>query len=129
MKASLPVLYNCDRCPAYCCTYARIIVTPADIRRLARRFGITPERARERFTKRGDSDRERVLRHQQDTIFGTACRFLDVETRRCTVYEHRPSICREHPGGRRCGYYDFLKYERAMQDDPDLVVTAWVADV
>ena len=122
----LPVLYNCDVCPAYCCSYARIIVDDADIARLARRFGITPERARERFTKAGDEAGERVLRHKADRIFDTICRFLDSETRRCTVYEHRPSICRDHPGKRRCGYYDFLMYERDMQEDPTLNVTAWV---
>lgn len=123
----LPVLYDCDACPAYCCSYARIIVDARDIARLAKRFGITPERARVRFTKAGDEPGERVLRHQGDAIFDTVCRFLDTETRRCTVYEARPSICRDHPGKRRCGYYDFLMYEREMQEDDTLNVTAWVS--
>ena len=38
-----------------------------------------------------------------------------------TVYEARPAICRDFPGGRRCGYYDFLKFERHHQDDPDFI--------
>ena len=25
------------------------------------------------------------------------CRFLDAQTRRCTVYEKRPNTCRKHP--------------------------------
>lgn len=122
----LPVLYDCDRCPAYCCSYARIIVDDADIARLAEGLGIDPERARARFTKRGDEPDERVLRHKGDHLFDTVCRFLDSDTRQCTIYEHRPSICREHPGKRRCGYYDFLEYEREMQEDDTLNVVAWV---
>lgn len=33
------------------------------------------------------------------------CQFLDAKTRRCTVYEQRPSTCRSHPQvGPRPGY-------------------------
>lgn len=128
MSTQLPVFYNCDKCPAYCCTYARIIVTDSDIARMARRFKITPATAKERFTKPGYEPGERVLRHRSDAIFQTACRFLDAETRRCTIYEHRPEVCRDFPGTTRCGYYDFLSFERRAQEDPDLVVSAWVAE-
>lgn len=128
MGASLPVFYNCDACPAYCCTYPRIAVSDADVRRLARHFGLSFEQARQRFTKKGEEPGERVLRHRKDTIFRTACRFLDQETRRCTVYEHRPRACRAYPGAVRCGYYDFLSFERRIQEDPERDVVAWVAD-
>ena len=47
--------------------------------------------------------------------------FLDLKTRRCTVYEARPAVCRDYPDRPRCGYYDFLKWEREFQDDPDFV--------
>ena len=124
----LPVLYDCSRCPAYCCTYARIGVTPRDIARLAARFAVTVEEATRRFTQKGYEKGERILRHRKDEIFGTACRFLDKETRKCTIYEHRPSICRAYPATRRCGYYEFLKFERNAQEDPELAVTAWVYD-
>ena len=63
----------------------------------------------------------RVLRHQKDEIFGTACQFLDLETRQCTIYDGRPEICREYPGGVRCGFYDFLMAERSSQNDPEYV--------
>ncbi len=129
MARRLPVLYNCARCSAFCCTYPRIPVTERDVARLARRFDLDVDVARRRFTKKGAEPRERVLRHRQDEIFQTACRFLDPETRRCTVYEHRPAACRAYPGTGRCGYYDFLAAERRRQEDPDLVITAWVADV
>src|SRR5215469_10121316 len=38
---TLRVLYNCDKCPSYCCSYVLIGVYAADIRRLARHFGIS----------------------------------------------------------------------------------------
>jgi hypothetical protein len=33
-------------------------------------------------------------------------------------------VCRDYPNGSRCGYYDFLKFERKHQDDPDFVPSA-----
>jgi hypothetical protein len=37
------------------------------------------------------------------------------------VYEHRPRICRKFPGTVRCGYYDFLTFERRAQNDPEYI--------
>jgi Fe-S-cluster containining protein len=115
--------YNCSNCPAYCCTYDFIEVTAADLARLARAFDLPQAEAERRFTKRErvDGREVRVMRHQRDEIFGTACRFLDLETRGCTIYESRPAICRSYPGTGRCGFYDFLCSERRSQDDPDYV--------
>jgi Fe-S-cluster containining protein len=111
--------YNCAKCPAYCCTYPRTAVTDADIRRLSKGLDKSVTYVREKYTKVVDG--ERVLRHKQDEIFETCCRFLDVETRQCTVYDHRPSICRRYPGKVRCGYYDFLTFERQAQGDPEYI--------
>jgi len=113
--------YNCDRCPSYCCTYPRICVTKRDIKRLAKHFDLSLEVAAERFTKKGHEKGEVVLRHQEDEHFGTACRFLHSEERHCTIYEARPTICRDFPGTRRCGYYDFLSFERRALEDPDYI--------
>ena len=129
MGAKLPVFFNCAKCPGYCCTYAHIPVSEHDIKRLARRFEISPAEARERFTKPADDGDGRMMRHRTDNIFQTACRFLSTDTRRCTVYEHRPHACRAYPGTSRCGYYDFLSNERSRQEEDDLVITAWVADL
>jgi hypothetical protein len=30
-------------------------------------------------------------------------------------------VCREYPDSPRCGYYEFLKFERAQQDDPKFI--------
>ncbi|HEY5598812.1 MAG TPA: YkgJ family cysteine cluster protein [Kiloniellales bacterium] len=117
------LLYSCDRCPAYCCSYPRIVVNKTDVKRLAKYFGLTVEKVYKRFTKKGHDKGEVVLRHRKDEHFGTACRFLDPETRRCTVYKARPKICRDFPGTVRCGYYEFLKFERRAMEDPDYVAT------
>lgn len=116
-------LYDCLKCPAYCCSYTLIPATPRDVRRLARHFGVSEEVARKKYTKRGDKDSPRVLRHTGDEHFVTSCMFLDKKSRNCTIYEGRPQICRDFPTQKRCGYYEFLKFERETQDDPDWVAT------
>lgn len=125
MKKPFPipvrVAYSCKKCPAYCCTYTDIEVTSRDIDRLARHFDLNYAQAEERFTKDDDKKTVRLLRHKQDRIFDSACMFLDQEKRRCTIYEARPGVCRKFPDSSRCGYYDFLRFERAQQGDPEFI--------
>jgi uncharacterized protein len=112
--------YNCDKCPAYCCSiYDRVQVTKSDIRRLAKHFDLSVETATQRFTKTWQD--EQVLRRKKDPIFGKACHFLDPETRKCTIYHARPAVCREFPIPKRCGYYDLLTFERRQQDDEEVL--------
>jgi hypothetical protein len=113
--------YSCAKCPAYCCSYPEIEVTRRDIERLAKHFALDYRAAEERFTKYDATEKVRLLRHKKDTVFDTVCAFLDLETRRCTVYESRPGVCRAYPDSKHCGYYDFLKFERAHQADPDFI--------
>ncbi|HZS06212.1 MAG TPA: YkgJ family cysteine cluster protein [Blastocatellia bacterium] len=128
-KTELPILtqkkprpaYDCAKCPGYCCSYDWIVVYKRDINRLARGFGITPEEAELRFTKWVPEYGYRVLRHKQDHIFKSTCMFFDQEKRRCTVYKYRPGVCREYPLTRRCGYFDFLTWERDQQDDEEYI--------
>jgi len=117
------VKYDCAKCPGYCCTYSLIEVGKRDIQRLARHFGLTYAQAETRFTKYDKSVKARVLRHREDEHFTTACRFLDSEKRRCTIYEARPGVCRAYPDGLRCGYYEFLMFEREQQGDDTFVAT------
>jgi uncharacterized protein len=112
--------YNCSKCPAYCCSiYERVQVTRRDIRRLAKYFGVDYDTAQRRFTTTWQG--EQILRRKADPIFGKACRFLDPSTRRCTIYEGRPSVCREFPARKRCAYYDLLSFERSQQGDETVV--------
>ncbi len=36
----------------------------------------------------------------------------------------RPGTCRKYPGSARCGYYEFLKFEREQQGDPEWIALA-----
>lgn len=125
MGKALPVFYDCHNCPAYCCTYPRIEVTARDIERFARHFGVDAATAKKRFTRKGPEPGETILRHQLDEVFGSACWFLDRETRLCTVHEARPDICRAHPGTPTCGYYVFLMGERGYQKNPKFIARAY----
>ena len=111
--------YDCLKCPAYCCSYDRIIVTKRDLTRLAKHFAIDVDIARRRFTK--VIENEQVLRHQKDEIYGSICMFLDLNSRRCSIYEARPGVCHEYPDRASCGYYEFLRWERRHQEDPEFV--------
>jgi len=119
----MTVPYDCSRCPAYCCSYTRIPLVDGDVERLAKHHGLDVETARRRFTKKGHEPGETILRHRADKHFDTACMFLDQETRGCTIYRARPEICRDFPDTRHCGYYEFLRFERRTQEDPDWVST------
>ena len=125
MPKNPKIKYDCHVCPAYCCSYPRVILSDEDIQRLAEHFEIPRKQARKRFTRKGEEPGERILKHRQDETYGTACRFLDEETRGCTVYEARPEICRDYPGTKKCGYYEFLQFERMLQEDPDFIPTAY----
>ena len=115
--------YNCLKCTGYCCSYDRIEVSKKDVDRLAQYFGITNQDVRtkhlKKYTHRDEEEiiSEVILRHKKDHIFKTVCKFLDSESRQCTIYEARPKVCRQYPNTNRCGYYEFLKFERKQQDD------------
>ena len=112
--------YNCSKCPAYCCSvYERVQVTRRDINRLANYFGVDFDTAQRRFTTTWQG--EKILRRKADPIFGKACKFLNPETRQCTIYDGRPQVCREFPSRTRCAYYDLLQFERSHQGDDTVV--------
>ncbi|MFN2491539.1 MAG: YkgJ family cysteine cluster protein [Pyrinomonadaceae bacterium] len=112
--------YDCDKCVAYCCSiYDRVQVTPRDVRRLASHFHLLPEVASQRFTKL--FGKERILRRKADRLFGQACVFLNQETRKCTIYDARPAVCREFPDTSRCAYFDLIEFERRQQNDPEVI--------
>ncbi len=114
--------YDCLKCPGYCCSYPVIALTKRDVKRLAKHHDMSYEAAIDKFTK-ADHGHKRIMRRKKDEHFGRICRFFDTEARRCTVYEARPEICREFPNEKRCGYYDFLVFERRHQDDKTHVAT------
>lgn len=113
-------LYNCLKCPGYCCSYPLIQLDKRDVARLAKYHSMTFDEARKAFTKQAHGAKY-AMRRKKDEIFGKICRFFDTKERRCTIYKARPSVCRSFPGEGRCGYYDFLKFERNAQDDSEFI--------
>jgi len=113
--------YDCTKCPGYCCSYDWIQASERDIKRLAKHFGLTVDVARERFTKPADDGKIRILRHRKDHVYKSNCMFFDQKKRQCTVYESRPWVCRAYPTESKCGYFDFLMWEREQQGDDDFV--------
>jgi Fe-S-cluster containining protein len=112
--------YDCGKCIGYCCSiYDRVVVNNRDLKRLAKYFGVAPEVAEDRYTKRWK--KERILRRTKDPYFEKSCMFLDKKTRGCTIYDGRPQVCREYPDRARCGYYDILQFEREQQGDPNVL--------
>ena len=118
-----PVMYNCAKCPGYCCSYEIIPLTKRDLERIAKHFDLGFHKAKQKFTVPRD-DEAYTMRRKADVHFGKICQFFDTEARHCTIYGARPSTCRSYPGG-RCGYYDFLCSERNRQEDPDFIATTW----
>jgi hypothetical protein len=112
--------FDCAKCPAFCCSiYEVVAVTDRDLKRLAAHHGLGVKAAEARFTRKNGGDR--VLRRKSDALLGTTCRFLDPETRRCTIYAARPTVCRSYPGQTRCAYYDVLRFEQRVQEDEDVM--------
>jgi hypothetical protein len=98
-----------------------IALDKRDVERLAKYFDLSFEEARRKYTK-AVWGRKYVMRQKADKHFERICQFFDTKNRCCTIYKARPAICRSYPGTGRCGYYDFLSFERRAQDDPE-----WVA--
>ena len=115
-------LYDCLKCPGYCCSYPVIEVKDRDALRIAKHFGLTLKAAEKKFFKAAHGYK-RVMRRKKDKLYGKICQFFDTKARRCTVYEVRPSTCRVFPGEGHCGYWDFLKFERDGQEDENYIST------
>lgn len=93
----------CERCAAHCCTMPVEVRLPDLVRlQLVDAFEAeheVPKQIAKRLSKAG------LIEHFnfKNSIFTLArrasgdCQFLDAQSRRCTVYELRPSTCRTHP--------------------------------
>jgi len=77
---------DCTAC-ANCCRVMGIGVIEADIQRLARRFGLTPQEFEERYVAPAPYG-EKVIKE-------TPCPFLRGNL--CSIYEDRPADCAEFP--------------------------------
>ena len=111
LRLGLPLLqgahhleFRCNEC-GNCCRALRVAVTDADVRRLARGLGRSPDTLVEwlppdgvdmtdepsSFVELREGRRLMVLAHREG-----ACHLLDPR-QRCSAYEHRPRDCRLFP--------------------------------
>lgn len=83
--------FECTKCGLCCRGQGRVEVSDAEIERLAKRQGLSPEQFREVYTRKGR--RGRIdLRDKKNAD----CIFFK-EGQGCTVYEDRPVQCRTYP--------------------------------
>jgi uncharacterized protein len=92
----------CNYCPGYCCYRlegSMLLLTAADINRLARHLGIADGEVRRLYL-----ENKYTFRVNTDG----SCIFLaqDRLSRRCTIHEARPDQCRRFPYGRPCPYLE-----------------------
>jgi len=115
--------FDCAKCPGFCCTYDEIDLTDEDVAGLCAHLDISEEKFISKYTKygkfRGRSRFPLMLKHKSDRHFSKICIFFDSERRRCTVYKARPEACCAYPHGERCGYFEFLSFERRLHGDED----------
>lgn len=124
VKAAKPKnKFDCSKCPGFCCTYPLIHVSDFDMRRLAKFFDMTLAELKKKHLWYSRSEKSFMIRTVPDKHFEKRCSFLDPKERRCTVYPARPYHCRAYPNGPKCGYYDFLTFERWHHGDDDHVAT------
>jgi hypothetical protein len=67
-------MYNCKKCPGYCCSYPLIPLDKRDVEQLAKHFGLS-FRPRKFTVERWG--RKYSMRRKADKIFGGVCRFFD----------------------------------------------------
>ena len=91
-------MYNCKKCPGYCCTYPLIALDKRDVAAAGQAFRPDLRAGQAQFTVERWGHKY-SMRRKADKIFGMACRFFDTEKRCCTVYEARPSLCRSFRAG------------------------------
>ena len=114
--------FNCSKCPGYCCSHSRIAVSDYDIARLAKHFDLSVEEAKRTLhvSLSDQGSRRADPAAPADHIYKIGLPLL--RYRRASLHGLRgaPNVCRKYPYGNRCGYYEFLKFEREHQDDDEI---------
>ena len=80
---------HCVNC-ANCCKVMTPTYTPADMKRISSRFGMTVQEFKDRWLYEERSTGDWLNR-------STPCQFLDLKTNLCTIYEIRPADCAGFP--------------------------------
>ncbi|HPS90937.1 MAG TPA: YkgJ family cysteine cluster protein [Methanothrix sp.] len=90
------VLFCCENCGECCKGEGYALVDDADIEEVAGALAIRPAQARARFTD-PDPEKNPGCRILKSTGPESSCCLLDQNTGRCTIYCHRPHVCRTFP--------------------------------
>ncbi|MCK9441003.1 MAG: YkgJ family cysteine cluster protein [Methanothrix sp.] len=90
------VLFRCENCGECCRGEGYALVDEADLHEIARTLGISPSKARARFTD-PDPEKNPGCRILKSIGPERSCCLLDAQAKRCTIYNHRPRICRTFP--------------------------------
>ena len=69
-------MYDCKKCPGYCCSYPLIALDKRDVERLAKHFGLSFEKGKAKFTVERWGHKY-SMRRKADPHFGRTCRFID----------------------------------------------------
>lgn len=85
---------DCTKC-ANCCRSTSTGLLPDEIERLAVRLGLSIQEFEDKYITTGDF-------HNEKMIAEIPCPFLNDCT--CTVYEDRPSACKEYPHIQKDGF-------------------------
>jgi uncharacterized protein len=97
--------FRCTSC-GNCCRDTVVCITDADVRRIVDGTGRSPVEFVRFYThdeiSMSANDSLWVKFNDQKAVMGLRsiqdrCVFLDNETNLCTIYEHRPVTCRDHP--------------------------------
>ncbi len=78
---------DCTKC-ANCCKTLPVVVDNSDIKRLAARLGVSQRQFTEKYVVNGEFGEKQFA--------STPCAFLGSDNR-CTVYEDRPTACKDFP--------------------------------
>jgi len=79
---------DCLSC-ANCCKKMTPTFTPADLKRISKHFGQTPEEFRKQWLRK---DRNKDLINKTEP-----CQFLNLEDNKCSIYAVRPADCAGFP--------------------------------
>jgi uncharacterized protein len=112
--------YKGISCFNACCKSIDITLTPYDIIRLRRRFGITSGQFLKEYTAPFEMEKDGMAGVKLRTVGDTTqCQFMTDEG--CSVYEDRPTACRYYPVGlismrRQDEYVDRATYAIVRED-------------
>ncbi len=126
-------LFQCQDCGECCRGEGYALIDEDDLQAIARGLGISPSKARHRFTDPDPQDNF-ACRILKSVGRDDSCCFLDGSGERCRIYQSRPRICRTFPmlsadpreGQAICFYPDclgtdrFVKMLLGRRDDPEV---------